>query len=872
MKFQKWMAWGAALLLASCAKERDGETREPESVPQRPVSAHASLEVPGQANLYLTEEMAALVEEAAASGGILTKSSPLDDLVATLGVTSMERLFPDAGEYEERTRREGLHRWYKVSFDEDIPVTRAGESFLALPGVEYVEPVRRGSSTAKNMDDRYWRYMWGVNGSGYDVNVRDVWEKYTVGDPDVVVCVVDGGVQLNHPDLAWNCLSSGHYNYVNSNSTIYPHDHGSHVAGTIAAVSNNSTGITGIAGGDYAAGRRGVSLLSHQVFRTMTSGGKTYDDSGGFETAIKEGADHGALISQNSWGYNFDENKDYEIDASEMAQAKAIFENIPRSLRNAIDYFIKYAGCDNQGNQLPDSKMKGGIVIFAAGNDDIPYGPPANYEPVVAVGAIESDGSRASFSNYGDWVDICAPGNDIYSTVPTSSYASYGGTSMACPHVSGVAALLVSYFGGQGFTNERLKEILLGGARDIGLSSGSKPIGPLVDGLGAILYGDSSEPEVITTYDTSVSGNSIKFSFTTNGNYTYRAFASKDRSLLTSLDPRDPGTGVFYAGHTVPDKDILSGEDVTLQISGLEFETQYYVAMAGANYAGRYATLSAIKTVKTGVNNPPVVGGNENLGSFRQYQDISIEMEIYEPDGNQMTVTTTGNGKGALAQKDGKWYFNLNCQTAKPGSYTMTVTAKDQYGLSTSKIYRYTVLENVAPQYNVPFENCLLVTVGDKNTYEVPEHFYDEDGEPLTYSAASLDNNIAKVSFDSETNELTVEAVGFGMCEVRIRATDAMRAEAMATLKVLVRRPTDTFSLQPEGNILGKTLTVLPGVSVAPTSVRLVSSTGRVVFDHSGEHSAFEPVTLITSALSPGVYTLVVTYDGETIKRTLIKK
>ena len=159
-----------------------------------------------------------------------------------------------------------------------------------------------------------------------------------------------------------------------------------------------------------------------------------------------------------------------------------------------MDYFIKYAGCDNLGEQLASSPMKGGIVIFAAGNNGLENGAPANYDKVIAVGAITSDGARASYSNYGDFVDLCAPGSVIYSSIGGSRYSNMNGTSMACPHVSGVAALLVSQFGGKGFTAGMLKEKLLQGA-DYEAVAG-KQIGSLVDAYGAFMYGSTAAIKV----------------------------------------------------------------------------------------------------------------------------------------------------------------------------------------------------------------------------------------------------------------------------------------------------------------------------------------------------------------------------------------
>lgn len=112
------------------------------------------------------------------------------------------------------------------------------------------------------------------------------------------------------------------------------------------------------------------------------------------------GANNGAVISQNSWGY------DYPGPG-----------NIPASIREAIDYFIKYAGCDNDGKQLPNSPMKGGVVIYAAGNDDKDYlSYPSAYPPVISVSAMAPNWEKAWYTNRGDWVDIMAPGGDEYFT------------------------------------------------------------------------------------------------------------------------------------------------------------------------------------------------------------------------------------------------------------------------------------------------------------------------------------------------------------------------------------------------------------------------------------------------------------------------
>ena len=361
---------------------------------------------------------------------------------------------------------------------------------MAKPTVKMTPYSPSGASmqaTASTFDDpllaKQWHYYndGSVNArakKGADCNVKPVWEKYTTGKKNVIVAVVDGGIDITHEDLKDNLYvnekekngqpnvdDDGNgfvddiygYNFVTAKDvvggTIEPDDggHGTHVAGTVAARNNNGKGVAGIAGGDGSPDS-GVRLLSCQIFRNK-------DEQGDAAAAIKYAADNGAVICQNSWGYS----------------STAGVTSMPQLLKEAVDYFIKMAGCDANGNQRPDSPMKGGVVMFAAGNENKEFSClPACYAPTVSVAAWHWDFSKASYSNYAKWVTITAPGGDqdrfgteagVLSTVPkkkvASGYAYFQGTSMACPHVSGIAALIASYFGRQGFTNEELKSRLI---------------------------------------------------------------------------------------------------------------------------------------------------------------------------------------------------------------------------------------------------------------------------------------------------------------------------------------------------------------------------------------------------------------------------
>ena len=870
MKYRNYLTLVLLTALVSCTREAPVN---PETEPEAG-QVTESEQAPSYVKVLFNEQMCDLVEEDLSRGQVRTRSAGLNGLVDELGIESMERLFPFAGEFEPRTRKEGLHRWYKVTYAEDVPVTRATRAFESLPGVELVEEPIKASLTT---DDRYWGNQWALNNTrypGFDVNVQEIWETYSVGNPDVIVAVIDGGIDLNHPDLAWNCLSSGHKSYVPGAANVVGHDHGTHVAGTIAAVSNNGIGVAGIAGGDYARGRRGVSLLSQQCFYTIGTGQNAHDRSGDFETAIKEAADKGALISSNSWGYNFDQDDDGVISGAELAAARSAHQNVQYySIARAIDYFVKYAGCDNDGNQLPGSLMKGGLVVFAAGNENIQYGAPANYEPCLAVGAMTESGKRASFSNYGDWVDLCAPGSNIISTHPGSSYVSYSGTSMACPHVSGVAALVVSYFGGQGFTVDDLKSRLLEGAKDIGLSTGSRPIGSLVDVVGSFMAHDSATPDPVSDYTTVPIGHNLRLDFQGGGGtYGYMALAAKSEQALRNTRLTMLDEGIEFSHLVIGDPEAPVA-DRSISLLSLEPDTDYYVSIAAYSYGRRYSDLAPIKKVHTGHNGKPTIEMDPDVSFvFRQYEEVDIPITILDPDRDTIAVDFQTNGRATVrAEMDGKYHFRLICQAVRgPASFQATLIASDRLGERALRSFKYSVLENVEPVLSQEIAPVALNTLGQSVDIDLSRHFTDEDGEPLDYRVNSLDpDTIAAELVDG--NKLRITARAYGLGEVRAAVFDAMGATARSDIPVLVRPAGEKVTVL-EGNLFTDKLTILTAEQAAPTTVRLVSASGTVVASASGEYSAFNPVVLDTGKLAPGLYTLSVDIAGDVTRMTLVKK
>lgn len=483
MKKHLFILLAGLFVLSSCADDvLEGEGTGSSSVID--LTENGTV-VPGVIRVKLKNEPAADISVSSHDGAVVvTGIKTLDVAGTTLKITRMERVFPNAGQYEERTRREGLHLWYNVWYEEAETASRAAQQVAVLDGIAAAEPVyaiqTRELSPADTRwalaaprtgewlyDDPYSDRQWYLqNGGteswqaeGADVGLPDeVWSQYH-GDKSIVVAVVDGGIQYTHPDLAdnmWEDENGAHgWNFLSNTSHITFYNHATHVAGLVAAVNNNGIGISSIAGGDGTE-NSGVKLMSCQIINP-----NGYSSNVDYAAAIKYGADHGAIISQNSWGYK---------TAQQTAQTE----------KDAIDYFVKYAGCDEDGNQLPDSPMKGGIVLFASGNansSDVTYAAPADYEPVVSVAAIGPNFVKAPYSNYGSYMDIAAPGGldtsisaqGIWSTSTNSSYEYMAGTSMACPLVSAACALIIQKYGvGQpGFTPDKLKDILLGSVTNI---------------------------------------------------------------------------------------------------------------------------------------------------------------------------------------------------------------------------------------------------------------------------------------------------------------------------------------------------------------------------------------------------------------------
>jgi thermitase len=459
-------------------------------------------------------------------------------------------------------------------------------------------------------DDPYFGSQWGMT----KIQAPQAWD-ITKGSPSTSIAILDTGIDIDHPDLAGKIITS--VNFGNSTTVDDLYGHGTHVAGIAAATTMNGVGVAGVG--------RDCSLMNVKV---------TSDDGTGYYSWLAEGivwaADNGANVINISVG---------GTDPSSV-------------LEDAVNY----------------AWNKGVVVVAAAGNNGSTAAfYPAYYTNAIAVGATDANDAMPSWSDHGSWVDVAAPGVSIYSCMPGAQYGYESGTSMASPHVAGLAALVFSVAtdtNGNGRLNDEVRSTIENTCDSVGISVSHGRI----NAYKAVKSSSASTPAAIT--DIAVSAfttNSVTLGWTATGSNGYSGTASQyDIRYSTSpITEASWNSATQCTGEPAPQP---AGSRESFKVAGLSSGTMYYFALKAADNVMNWSDLSNVVSGSTGVVTS--VGSNVTVslpGAVVTFGNIAAQ-------GATAVTILSQNRCGSLPAKVSVvYYMDISTTAAYSGPITVGI-------------------------------------------------------------------------------------------------------------------------------------------------------------------------------------------------------
>ncbi|MCT4614358.1 MAG: S8 family serine peptidase [Marinifilaceae bacterium] len=945
MKIKIILVFVFVVFIYSCSEDND--IYKYETNIGNPISCHSDLNsnsdvVPNQKNVKFKKELISKFNNQKNELVYPTNCTELDEFMKSLSVVKISRLFPYAGKDEGKQVKSGLNRWYTlyykdeavvkrktynekhVEFMEDVYIPKLDEYSIKLVDHNYTK------ATTGIFNDPYFPKQWNLENEGNignyfsipqgqniissiksaDINAIKAWNINT-GNPDVVVAIVDGGIDIHHPDLKANLWTNEDevpdnnidddnngfiddihgYNFVDNNGEIVGHDHGTHVAGVIAAVNNNGIGISSIAGGDGSP-NSGVKIMSCQIFKPNPDYDPNDEDSpksistkSTSETAraIVYGANNGAIISQNSWSYNVG--------------------STPRVVKDAIDYFNQNAGSSDVENN-----MKGGLVIFAASNDSsIKKHYPAAEKSVISVAAYAPDFSASWYTNYGNWIDISAPGgsspyeskfpyesrfatSEVLSTVITpegkSNYGYMQGTSMACPHVSGIAALIASKYMSSGYTAEQLKSKLLGATKSINPNDYTKPKYHNKMGRGFIdaFVALSDENKLIkplnpnfveSDFETSPNSIKIKWNSPKSSDYKiteiafYKLFVSE--SKITESNHKSD----FVEKNIINAVYLSKDDEMDFVFNELDSGKEYYFALKTYLKNGNSSDLVILPNpVSTKVNHAPKISALKKYNNINLYGNDKLELffKVNDPDKHQWTFKTNYNSYIQSERKNNQIIVRLFANNFYKGQKTLELEVIDEYGLSSVHRIIFNIIEDEKP-YSKNKTRDIYVKLNKNTEIDLLDYIGDEDESKLKFTVVDLVSSQIITSVDG--NLLNVLSKLKRNSTILIQACDSHDQKTNFTFELIPYSNEGIYRLYP--SIVTDILYLALGDKIkGNVQIFVRNVAGSVVYESSIDTLELDPQkkthVLNMSFLIPGKYKITIENNSKSYSEYFLKK
>ena len=507
-----------------------------------------------------------------------------------------------------------------------LPAGISSEKALAWyksqPGVVFAEPNYHVTATAVSNDPYYTSgQLWGMEGSDsptavgpagttntYGINAEAAWNDGQTGSKSIFVGIVDTGIQITHPDIADNIWTNPYdpvdgidndgngfvddihgWDFSNNDNTVFDSatydDHGTHVAGTIGGKGGNGAGVAGV--------NWNVTMISAKFLGP--TGGTTADAVRAIDyiTDLKVRHSMDVVATNNSWGGG--------------GYSAALHSAIIRAAKADILTVIA-AGNSTTNNDVTASYPSNTSTLVATTTDTA-----ASYEGVIAVASLDSTGALSYFSSYGKTtVDIAAPGAGIWSSIPTSTYASFSGTSMATPHVTGSVALLASKY--PTATALQLRTAILATATPTASVTGKVVTDGRLNVQAALNYSGFGTPPVIPSMSianvsmaegnagTSVMAFTVTLSQAATTPVTVNYATSNGTALAGSDYVATSGTLTIAAGATTGTINVTINGDTTV-----EADETLIVTLSGASANSTIGTATATGTITNDDVAPPVI-------------------------------------------------------------------------------------------------------------------------------------------------------------------------------------------------------------------------------------------------------------------------